>query len=453
MITIGTGKNALSGRLIALIIAAVLPVFFAGCAKRKQKDNRVPVSLTTTPGKANVTMISHGKKLGTTPWNAKLPPGTYVFEFTKPGYQTTWRKITCGIDREDVEVRLKPISASVIIDSDPPGATLATKEGKTLGATPITLRDLPIGKHTYALSKPGFSPRQISFSIEDERPILVKIDLASNIGTVIARSTPPDANIYVDGDPRGKAPSTIELEQGSHIITMKLKGYEPYKEKVILSSGQTVRINAQLRMLPASLTVNTTPTNASLFVNGKQYNDTPTTVKDLLPGEYNIKVSKPKYDTATRTVTLDPGQKLTVNMTLDSNMGGIDLVIHPPGVTVYVDGKKIGVTQPGEAKGLSKVMEIRGLTSGIHTIMVAHKRAIPTQKTFKIRIKKGRITRPKPLTIWIKDTYMKLKNGREVRGRIAQQNSREVLFEPQPGIRMGYDKKDILILRPLKPEE
>jgi hypothetical protein len=426
----------------------------AGCAKKThKKDTRVQVSISTSPDNVNINLISHGKKLGTSPWKNKLPPGTYVFEFTKPGYQTTWRKITCGVDREDLDVRMNPISASVILESDPTSATITTSDGKTLGETPMTLSKLPIGKHSYILKKPGFSPREVTFSIDDERPKLVKIDLSSNIGTVIARSTPPNATVTVDGDPWGKTPATIKLEQGEHAITIEAKGYAPHKEKVALSSGQIVRVNAQLQMLPASLTISSTPPGSLLTVNDKQYNNTPTTIKDLTPGEYTIKVTHDKYDDAVRTVTLDPGQHLEVAMNLDSNMGGIDLVVHPPGVTVYLDGQKIGVTKQGETPDISKIMEVRGLTTGEHTIILTHKRAVPIEKRFKIIIKKGQIVRPKPVTLWIKDFYMKLKNGRVLTGKLIRQDDRKVLFEDSPGIRVGYNRKDILVIRPLDPEE
>jgi len=447
-------QTGFSGRFAAFSVAlALLLLPTTGCQKAQKKDSRVPVSIRSVPEKVNINLISHGKKLGVTHWEGKLPPGTYVFEFTKPGYKTTWRKITCGVDREDLEVKMNPISASVILESDPTAATVATEDGKTIGETPITLPDLPVGKHSYILKKPGFSPRTVSFSIDDERPKLVKIDLSSNIGTIIARSNPPDANISVDGDPRGKTPSTIKLEQGEHIITITARGYAPYKEKVALSSGQTARVNALLQMLPASLTVTSDPSDSNLFVNGKQYNNTPTTIKNLTPGEYTIKIARDKYDDAVRTVTLGPGQELKVDMKLDSNMGGIDLVVHPPGVTVYVDGQKIGVTQQGETKDLSKVMEIRGLKSGEHIILVAHKRAVPLEKKFKIIIKKGKISRPRPVTLWIKDTYMKLKDGRKLTGRIIQEDDRRVLFEDAPGIRIGYDRKEIVEIRPLAPDE
>jgi len=98
-------------------------------------------------------------------------------------------------------------------------------------------------------------------------------------------------------------------------------------------------------------------------------------------------------------------------------------------------------------------MEVRGLTTGEHTIILAHKRAVPIEKRFKIIIKKGQIVRPKPVTLWIKDFYMKLKNGRVLTGKVIRQDDRKVLFEDSPGIRVGYNRKDILVIRPLDPEE
>ena len=70
---------------------------------------------------------------------------------------------------------------------------------------------------------------------------------------------------------------------------------------------------------------------------------------------------------------------MKVNLQLDSNLGGIDLVANPPGVTIYIDGVKKGVTEPGENPKFSKVFEVRGLRTGKHTVKMAHKRATPPE--------------------------------------------------------------------------
>ena len=440
-----------------LIICAmiIMPLSLStGCSKQKPKVRKVKVSIRSTPDKVDVIAISHrNDKFGVTPKTGSLRPGVYVLEFSKPGYKTTWKKLTCKQGKnEDFEIKLEPITASVIIETQPVGATVS-KDDKPLGETPLAIHGLPLGIHNYTLDKPGFSTREVRFSLEDERPRLIEQNMNSNIGKMVVRSTPSNASIFINDAPRGQTPATLTMEQGEYKIKLDLNGYIIQEEKVIVSKGGTARVNAKLQVKPASIKIVSTPPGATLLVNGKQYNNTPTTLKHLKPGTYAIHLSHPKYDTAKREVSVNPGQNLTVNIKLDSNMGGIDLIIHPPGVTIYVDGKKMGVTERGETDELSKIFQVRGLPSGTHTITVAHKRAVPLEKKFKIKIKKGKISRPKPLTFWIKDTYLKLKTGEELTGRISQENENEIHFEHTPKITIRYGRDEIETIKKLQDKE
>lgn len=436
----------------ALIIFS--SALITSCSKEKPKPSKVKVSIRSVPDKVDVRIISHGRaKFGTTPKTQSLPPGTYVLEFTKPGFKTTWKKLICLKGRnEEFEVKMEPVSSSVIIESQPAAATIL-KNDTPIGETPLAIHNLPLGVHSYVISKPGYSTRTVDFKLDDARPKLIEVNMNSNVGTLVIRSTPTDANIYVNDAPRGQTPASLTLEQGEYNVKLELNGYEPQQEKVIVSRGKTVRMNTKLQVKPGSIEVITYPSGASLIVNGKQYNNTPTTLKNLKPGTYAIKVSHANYDSSSREVTIQPGQSRKVSITLDTNMGGIDLIVHPPGVTIYVDGKKLGKTERGETENLSKVFQVRNLASGIHTITVAHKRATPPEKNFKINIKKGKISRPKPYTFWVKDTYLKLKNGQEITGRVSQENEDEVYFEHSPKIKIRYERNEIETIRKLKDGE
>ena len=440
--------------ILTIFLISMLPLLITSCSKPKKKvTQKSPVSIRSIPEKVNINLISHKRKFGATPWKADLVKGMYVFEFTKPGYQTTWHKIVCNPPlREDLEVKMQPITAAVIIKTEQPGVTLSSGD-RIIGQTPLSLQNVSLGIHKYTLSKPGFSPREITVNIEDERPKMITESMVSNVGFLSVKTTPLGANIFINNIPRGKTPSKLKLERGEYDLKVEMLGYSDHKEKISILNDKLSTVNVNLQELPGSIKIVTIPAGSNLTVNDQQYNNTPTTLKDLKPGTYKIVVSHEKYDTSTRTVTIAAGQDLTVNITLDTNMGGIDLIVHPPGVTIYVDGVKKGLTQRGETADLSKVFEIRGLKSGIHTVTLAHKRAEPPTVKLKLNVKKGRTRRPKQVRFWIRDTYLKLKDGRTFTGRIAQENKTEILFEPDRTMKIKYDREDIEILRELKDGE
>jgi len=221
----------------------------------------------------------------------------------------------------------------------------------------------------------------------------------------------------------------------------------------MLSKGQTVKVAPRLNIKLASLEITTDPSGAAVSVNGRKYDDSPVTLDDMQPGTYVVEAVKPGYDVTRREVSVAPGQHAKVHLKLDSNMCGMDLYINPPGVTVYVDGKKRGITQPGEVKGESKVFKVRNLPSGKHSVIMAHKRGKPSQVQFTVNIKKGEIKRKGPLFMWFANAFIKLKNGRELYGRIAYENKDEIVFEISPKIKVRYDRKEISVLRKLKNNE
>jgi len=60
-------------------------------------------------------------------------------------------------------------------------------------------------------------------------------------------STPPEADINVDGSPYGRTPTTLILSPGSHEITIKRSGFIAWRKKFKLFSG---RINVNVELVP-----------------------------------------------------------------------------------------------------------------------------------------------------------------------------------------------------------
>jgi hypothetical protein len=400
--------------LFKTLILVLVAVLFSGiaCKKKKLPPQKVDVSVTTMPDGVNVRVISHkNTDFGKSPQKHKLPPGEYIFEFSKPGYKTTWEKVICKKGEPvNIELKMTPLLSSVVIESDPKGAQVI-KDGNPVGVTPMMLKDLSLGIHSYVIKKDSYSPREVKFEIENERPQLIKVNLNSNVGILQVRSVPSGAKIFLDDSPRGQTPAIVKVEEGKYVLKIEKEGYEPFGEKIMLSKGQTVKVAPRLNIKLASLEITTEPSGAAISVNGKKYNDSPVTLDDMQPGTYVIEATMPNYDIASREVSVAPGQNAKVHLKLDSNMCGIDLYVNPPGVTIYVDGKKLGITQPSEVKGESKIFKVRNLPSGKHSIIMAHKRGKPSQLQFSVNIKKGEIKRKGPMFMWMKILLLNLKTA------------------------------------------
>lgn len=428
--------------------------FLAACGcEKKQVDVRPVLKVTSNPKGALVFL--DGKQLAKTPVRARVPAGAHLIKLSKPDYRDAWRMVRCAPKATvKVEVELERISAAVMVRSEPPGARVLVS-GNEVGETPLILRDQPVGKQSAVLKKVNYSSVNVAWNVEGPRPVSVKAELLSNVANLKVTSTPSEAHLLIDDVARGVTPFAGNVERGTHKITLKKQGYAVHEEVVALQRGDEKSVAAELRMLPGSLSVASNPPGAALSVNDKPYGSTPVVIKNLTPGKYSLQLRQEGYDPYNQTVVVSPGQRTEVSYDLDSNRGGVDVVVHPPGVTIYLDGVRQGMTKPGESEDLSEVFELRELGVGKHTLKFAHKRATPPDKTIKVNVRKGETSRVGPFEMWIADTVLTLKDGTEMTGRLKKRDEtrKMILFEPEPHIAQRYGFNEIETVKPLRLEE
>jgi hypothetical protein len=391
--------------------------------------------------------------VGLTPFQVKSKAGTYIFEVEKINFKPKFLKvIVADGEKKNIEVKLDEITSSVLIDSVPQGA-LVEIEGRQIGQTPVIVHDQKIGSYKATLKKPGMVPQELNWVVEDARPQTVKGNLFSNMGVIKINVSPASAQISIDGKSKGKSPFTENIEQGEHVVLIEATGYEKHEQNVIVEKEKESLLNIALNILPATMNVSTEPNDAMIFLDGKQIGRSPLSIPGLQPRKYQIKAEKDGYDLTSKDVEISAGASVDVVLNLDTNMGGIDIVINPPGITIYLDGKKIGKSEQGESEKLSKVFQIRGLTHGNHLLKVSHARAVPQDTEINIEVVKGQITRSRPVNMWIADCIIKFKNGKERVGRMREENDKQVFFEPEPGVAINYGMNEILSIKRFKIDE
>ena len=181
-----------------------------------------------------------------------------------------------------------------------------------------------------------------------------------------------------------------------------------------------------------------------IFINKKNYGDTPFKISNLKPGSYSVRLEKTGYDPAVRKVNLPAGENLDLAFNLDSNTGGIDVATQPPGITLYLDGKLIGITEKDpDNRNISKVFPIRNLSMGSHSLTIAHKRARPEKKKITFTIRKGQLVRLTNLSLWIPNAVLTRNDGTRETGRIVQDLTSKYEFEPSPGVKFTIEKSTI----------
>ncbi len=436
-------------------VCAVALVFLPSCEKKAPEQDLSDygsMNITSEPTGAEVSIL--GKVIGTTPRVTNpVPSAMYIVKFSMDGYEPAWLPVTVTPGRQvEVHATLVPENATVIIDSEPSGAHVQMN-GKEIGDTPVLLSDLALGSYSATVQMQGYTRRDISWKVQNGRPILINVPLMNNIGTLSLTSDPDSAEIEIDGKTYGYTPFKDSFEQGQHKIRLTKDGYKPYEKIVTVKRDETTDVAAALEMLPGSLSLDSEPTGAALFINGIDYGVTPYKRDSIEAGDYTVRMTKDGFDTLEQTVTVHPGEPMERTFTLEANTGSIVLTVNPPGVNIYLDGKFICRTEAeSKSRDVSKRVTVKNLAAGEHTITVSNKHAKPDVKSITVTVGKGRTVQVPEVTLWLPDTEIVLKNGSKYTGRLSDkyaEDSKKIAFRHSAGITSEYNRDDIKEIIPL----
>ena len=146
-------------------------------------------------------------------------------------------------------------------------------------------------------------------------------------GVLSVSSIPSGATILLDGFMKGVTPKTISgLDPGVYTLVLAKEGYAHYQKNVTISSGRPTMVIATLTPLYGSLRIQSSPSGATILLDGEPAGVTPLVVDDLVPGEYTVSLSKTGYETANRTATVTAGQEKLLFVSLSQKHDGSEKI-------------------------------------------------------------------------------------------------------------------------------
>jgi parallel beta-helix repeat protein len=95
------------------------------------------------------------------------------------------------------------------------------------------------------------------------------------------------------------------------------------------------------------LSISSSPSSASVFINGRYRGNTPYVDYYVSQGEYTIKITKDGYEDYSTVTEVKPGGAVILSASLKEKRpekGIISIISDPPGARVYIDGDEMGVT-------------------------------------------------------------------------------------------------------------
>jgi serine/threonine protein kinase len=181
-----------------------------------------------------------------------LTPERYSLEVKKDGYQSVQTALQV---REgsvaDQKLSLESLAKGLYISSNPPGADVFINGAKQSGQTPVTL-PLASGQYNLVLRLQGYDPYvgsvQVKENVQTQLPVKLNERSTSRVAWAQVRTDPPGAEIFVDGNSTGRtSPARVEIPVGTHIVTLKLNGFQLAKRAVSATEGGTLTVYEALK--------------------------------------------------------------------------------------------------------------------------------------------------------------------------------------------------------------
>lgn len=435
--------------LAAILFFALLLVLPTGCGDNNPDQNRGKLVIDSQP--AGAAVFSGGKELGFTPSSINGPAGTYLLRIQKPGFQTRWvyAAVKAG-ESSNVNVKLDESGSSVLVNSRPVGAEIRIN-GELVGSTPLVLENRQPGEYTLQVTKPGYAERQVQFTVADNRPQEVMVTIDSNIGRLILDSEPSQAKLTLNGREVGFTPFQSDIDEGRYQVKLDKAGYITLEAFVVVNRDKQTRQTFTLTGKPGSIAVHSEPEGASVYLDDQLVGTTPVVLADVPAGSHRVRVSKDGYDTVQGDVDVAADTKTEFNTVLGRSTGGIDLVVLPAGVKLYVNDKEYGVVKRDKDSAMPEMVQIRNLVPGTYRVTAAHRNATPERVTIAVQVKKGEIVRPKPLELWVPNVEVKWrKTGLVEIGMLYAETDKTVTFGAERGVKIPYSRDEFEYVKPLE---
>ena len=213
----------------------------------------------------------------------------------------------------------------LIFELEPKNAILEVNDKLwSVDADGTAMQYVEFGSYTYRVRAANYNTDAGVIDVNDpDNPVTVKVSLQPNLAEVTLK-VDADAEIWVNNVKKGVRSWTGPLGNGTYKMECRQEGHETTsvsKEITADMNGQTITLPAP-RPIYGSLSVETTPNLALLYIDGKEIGKTPRFINEIMVGQHEIRLTKDGYLDYRETVTVAKGERKQVKatMTLDGSV-------------------------------------------------------------------------------------------------------------------------------------
>ena len=213
-----------------------------------------------------------------------------------------------------------PAEATLAIDSDPRGADVYL-DGRFQGTTPLRATSQP-GRRTVRIELDGYRTFETTLRLSpgESRRVSADLERVPTTGTLRFESNPDGADVFVDGRFEGTTPiAAREFQSGTYQVTFERSGYTSERRNVTVRRGESQTVSVRLSPLLGALRVNANVGGAQVFLDGRAVGQIRSgsgvlEVESLEPGEYQLTLVAPGYETVVVGVSVRAGETSEVRL-------------------------------------------------------------------------------------------------------------------------------------------
>jgi formylglycine-generating enzyme required for sulfatase activity len=276
-----------------------------------------------------------------------LAKGVHEFRIVTSLYQEFSGSVDV-MGRDELQIIAPDLAAewgSFAVATQPAGAEIFLGE-QLLGTTPATV-DVPAGQHELELRLQGYSgvrkPINAVAGAVEMLPIIEMQQIGASIQVI---TQPAGATVNLSGKFQGVTPVTIEapLNQLLSVVIAK-PGYESVTREVSVAENQPVGLDVALKPLSGIVSVEVSPADAELIVDGKNVGSANRELT-LTALQHEIEIRKEGFQSWASRITPTPGvpQRIDVSLLSDSQARLASL----PGRMTSSLNQEFALVKPGE---------------------------------------------------------------------------------------------------------
>ena len=220
--------------------------------------------------------------------------------------------------KTSLDLNLKPNFGFVNVTTTPESGATIFIDGTAVGVSPFKSDKLPSGKHVVEVVKEMYKSVKQEVTIQDGgATVPIAVELPSNFAEPVITCSDQEAEIWINGEKKGKGTWTGRLAAGVYKLKSAKEAHRDIEKSVSLKSGDNVTIILDPPTpIYGRINVTSTPFDADIYIDGKKMGSTPELLSQILIGNHELRIEKKDYTSVKKNVLVEENKTTDISVEL-----------------------------------------------------------------------------------------------------------------------------------------